>query len=165
MLQINWLAIILSGLIPMAVGTLWYGPLFGKAWQREAGVSDETIKGSNMGLIYGVSTLFSLMFAFGAMPYMIHQFHIGPLLMNHQVDVLGSDGANTAADIMMKYGNEFRTFGHGAFHGTILGLFCLFPVLATNALFERRSWRYIFMNGGYWILSAALVGGVICAYA
>jgi hypothetical protein len=32
-------------------------------------------------------------------------------------------------------------------------------------LFERRSWKYIFINAGYWILTLTLMGGIICAYA
>jgi hypothetical protein len=164
MLQMNWLAILLSGLIPMAVGAIWYGPLFGKAWQREAGISDETIKGANMGMIYGIATLFALMFAFGAMPYVIHQFHIGPSLANHHINDPNSDAKLFAADYMMKYGSEFRSFSHGMFHGTILGVFLILPALGTNALFERKSWKYIMINAGYWILSAALIGGVISKF-
>jgi hypothetical protein len=37
--------------------------------------------------------------------------------------------------------------------------------MGTNALFERRSWKYIFMNVGYWALSAAIMGGIISAFA
>ena len=165
MLQLNWLAVILSGLIPMVVGAIWYGPLFGKMWQREAGISDETIKGANMSIIYGVSTLFAILFAAGVMPYVIHQFHIGSSLMNQGVMDDGSDAKLFAADYLMKYGNEFRSFGHGALHGFMMGLFVLIPALGTNALFERKSWKYILINGGYWTISAALVGGTICAFA
>jgi uncharacterized membrane protein len=165
MLQINWLAVILSGLIPMAVGAIWYGPLLGKIWQRETGISDETIKGSNMAMIYGMSTLFAIIFAVGVMPYVIHQFHIGPSLMNQGVMEDGSEAKLFAADYLMKYGKEFRLFSHGALHGMILGLFVLLPVIGTNALFERKSWKYILINAGYWAISAALVGGVICAFA
>jgi hypothetical protein len=32
-------------------------------------------------------------------------------------------------------------------------------------LFERRSWKYIFMNAGYWIVSMMLMGAVICKFA
>ncbi|MBK6498787.1 MAG: DUF1761 domain-containing protein [Saprospiraceae bacterium] len=39
----NWLAILGSGLVPMAVGALWYGPLFGKVWMKEADMSLEKI--------------------------------------------------------------------------------------------------------------------------
>lgn len=65
MLTFNWLAILGSGLVPMAVGALWYGPLFGKLWMKEADMSLEKIQGANMAAIYGVALLFSMMFAVG----------------------------------------------------------------------------------------------------
>jgi hypothetical protein len=68
------------------------------------------------------------------------------------------------ADFMAKYGNEFRTFKHGAFHGLMYGLFFVLPVIGTNGLFERKSWKYIFINVGYWTVSLMLMGGIICAW-
>ncbi len=51
----NWLAIGLATVAFFAVGALWYTVLFGKAWQREVGLSDEALKsGANMGLIFGL---------------------------------------------------------------------------------------------------------------
>ena len=45
----------LGALAFFAVGALWYTVLFGKAWQREVGLSDEQLKtGANMALIFGV---------------------------------------------------------------------------------------------------------------
>ena len=36
--------------------------------------------------------------------------------------------------------------------------------IATVALFERRSWRYILINGGYWIVSFVVMGAIIGAW-
>lgn len=36
---VNWLAVGLGTLAFFAVGALWYGVLFGRIWQREAGVN------------------------------------------------------------------------------------------------------------------------------
>ncbi len=33
---VNWLAVVLGAVAFFVVGALWYGPLFGKVWQREA---------------------------------------------------------------------------------------------------------------------------------
>ncbi|MCA9353661.1 DUF1761 domain-containing protein [Candidatus Nomurabacteria bacterium] len=38
--SINYLAIIVCGVIAMVVGSVWYGPLFGKTWMRIVGVSE-----------------------------------------------------------------------------------------------------------------------------
>lgn len=46
-----------------AVGAIWYGVLFGKVWQREAGLSDEAVESGNMGLIFGLTFLFEMLIA------------------------------------------------------------------------------------------------------
>jgi hypothetical protein len=164
-LNLNFLVVLASGLIPMIVGAVWYGPLFGKVWMEEAGMTMEKIQGANMAKIYGVATLFSLMFAFGIFPAMIHQMGTYSTLANLGVDTAGSETNLYFADFIAKYGGEFRTFKHGVLHGFLTGLFVLLPVLGTNALFERRSWKYILLNAGYWMVCAMLVGGVISAWA
>ena len=65
----------------------------------------------------------------------------------------------------MKHGTEaFMTFKHGALHGSMLGLFVALPVFATNALFEMKSFKYVAINAGYWIVTMALMGGIINAW-
>jgi cytochrome b561 len=66
---------------------------------------------------------------------------------------------------MEKYGKLYRTFKHGAFHGVLAGIFFAMPITGIVALYERRSAKYIFVHVGYWTLTMALMGGVICAYA
>src|SRR5690606_27361809 len=46
------------------VGGLWYGPLFGKAWQAARGLSQEAIAGANMPMIFGLVALLNLFSAF-----------------------------------------------------------------------------------------------------
>ena len=62
------------------------------------------------------------------------------------------------------YSNEFRTFGHGALHGTMTGILFISPMIAINALYEQKSWKYILINSGYWTLSLLVMGGIICAW-
>lgn len=52
-MDVNWLAVIAAALSSFPLGFLWYGPLFGKIWQREAGLSAEQLKSGNMGVIFG----------------------------------------------------------------------------------------------------------------
>jgi hypothetical protein len=67
-------------------------------------------------------------------------------------------------NFLAKYGNNFRTFKHGALHGTLLAFFIVMPVIAINAMFERKGFKYIAINAGYWIVSLALMGGLVCAF-
>jgi hypothetical protein len=62
--QINYLAVLLAAVAFFAVGAIWYTVLFGKAWQRALGLSDEQLKGgANMALIYGGAFLCELVVA------------------------------------------------------------------------------------------------------
>ncbi|MEM7665878.1 MAG: DUF1761 domain-containing protein [Pseudomonadota bacterium] len=45
------------------VGAIWYGVIFGKAWQKAAGMSDEDVQGGNMALIFGLTFLFEMLIA------------------------------------------------------------------------------------------------------
>ena len=64
MASVNWLAVIVSALAGFAIGGLWYGPLFGKAWMREVGMTDEKMKSASMLKIYGGALLLNLIAAF-----------------------------------------------------------------------------------------------------
>ena len=56
--DVSLLTIVLGAVAFFVVGALWYGPLFGKAWQRAAGVTDEQVRGGNMALIFGLAFAF-----------------------------------------------------------------------------------------------------------
>jgi len=59
--EVNYLAIIAAAIAAFVLGGLWYSPaLFGRAWQREVGLSDEELKRGNMARIFGVSLILSL---------------------------------------------------------------------------------------------------------
>lgn len=63
--EIHWLAVLAAALVGFLVGGLWYGPLFGKAWQAARGLSDEALKsGANMPMIFGLTFLLNLFSAF-----------------------------------------------------------------------------------------------------
>lgn len=154
-------AILAAAIIPTITGFIWYHPkVFGTAWMQVTGLSDEKLKGGNMAVIFGVSLLLSAMLAFVLTGVVIHQTHIGALFQGD------TDPANLAAmeGFMAAYGDRFRSFGHGALHGTMAGLFFVLPVLGTNGLFERKGFKYISINVGYWCLTLALMGGVICQW-
>ena len=60
---VNWLAVVLGAVAFFATGALWYTALFGKAWQRESGITDETMQGANMPMIFGLCFLAELVIA------------------------------------------------------------------------------------------------------
>ena len=56
----NWIAVLGAALAGFVIGGLWYGPLLGKAWQAESGLSDEAMKNANMPKIFGLTFVLNL---------------------------------------------------------------------------------------------------------
>ncbi len=148
----------LAALVPLIVGFIWYHPkVFGSAWMREANVSEEKLQKGNMFLIFGLTVFLSFIAAFVLFPVVVHQ--MGAFGM------IGGDVAHAKPSYQQfinDYGTAFRTFKHGAFHGTLLAIMLIFPVLAINGMFERKSWKYILINAGFWLVCFALMGGILC---
>jgi hypothetical protein len=76
-----------------------------------------------------------------------------------------SDLAKTVNSLMTQYGSNFRTFKHGAFHGVLMSIFMVLPTIGINAIFERKSFKYVFVHLGYWAITMGLMAGFICAFA
>ena len=64
MWETNWIAVLGAALAGFVIGGLWYGPLLGKAWQAESGLSDEAMNSANMGKIFGLTFVLNLVAAF-----------------------------------------------------------------------------------------------------
>lgn len=159
-MEFNFIAIIVAALVPLIVGFIWYNPkVFGNAWMQASGITEEQIKGGNMAKIFGLALVFAFLLAF-----------MLPTLVNHQmgaVSLTGGDIENALPSFqafMDDYGDAFRTFKHGVFHGVLAGIFIALPILGTNALFERKSAKYILINSGYWIVTLGIMGGIICGW-
>ena len=157
-----WLAI--AALIPLIIGFVWYNPkVFGNAWMKSTGLSQESMKGANMALIFGLTYVFSYILAFGLQFSVIHQFHVFSLIQNQPG--FGDDNSEVMKNMHKwydQYAHNFRTYKHGALHGSITAVFLLLPIITVNALFERRGFKYIAITAGYWIVSCMLMGAVIC---
>lgn len=55
-IYINHLAVFVSALMSLVIGALWWSPLlFAKPWQKETGLSDEQLAGSNPVRNFGLS--------------------------------------------------------------------------------------------------------------
>jgi hypothetical protein len=130
-MEINFLAVIVSGIASWAVGSLWYSPiLFGKSWQKEVGLSDEDIKGANMVLIFGTSLLLMLVMALG----------LAPIITSHGDDI---------------------TWYHGMFHGLLIGLMFIATSIGINYLYQRKSLKLFFIDAVYQVLIVVIAGLIL----
>lgn len=136
MSAINVWAVLAATLSTFLIGWLWYGPLFGKAWMKEVGVTEEEAGQGNMGKIFGFSFIFELIMVFNLAMF----FYGSP------------EGA------------EMITAGSGAFYGFLTGFGWIFFALAVNSLYEQKSWKYIFINGGYWTVAFTVIGLILGAW-
>lgn len=159
-MDINFLSLLVAALSTLVVGFIWYNPkVFGTIWMKESGLTEEKMKGSNMALTLGVSFIYAFLIAF-----------VLRFLTIHQTGALGMVGGDASIAkpsydaFMADYGMAFRTFKHGALHGFMTGLFLAIPVIGTNALYERRSFKYTLITGGFWAVCFMIMGGIICAW-
>lgn len=166
MIEINFPAVLLSALIPLFVGFIYYNPkVFGTIWMKSAGVEPDAAKKANMGKILITMVLVSIPIAFVMQFLVIHQFHFYSMLANDpSLEVAGSPLNTFYLETMSKYGMEFRTFKHGAFHGSFSGFLIAMPIITINSLFESKNWKYILVHTGYWIITLGLMGGVISGF-
>ncbi|MFY0631885.1 MAG: DUF1761 domain-containing protein [Flavobacteriaceae bacterium] len=165
-MEINYLYIAIAALVPLVMGFLWYGPmLFQNAWMKQMGFTKESMQGGNMAVIFLLCYVFSFLAAFFLQFIVIHQSGVFSTILESGSTELQGDALAYFEDFMSKYGSNYRTFKHGALHGVIAGLFFILPVLATQAMFERKTVKYVAINAGYWIVTFALMGGIICQWA
>jgi hypothetical protein len=67
----NIWAVLVSALSTFLIGGLWYSPaLFGKAWMRENGFTEESMKGGNMTKIFGLAFLLGIIAAINLAMFM-----------------------------------------------------------------------------------------------
>ncbi|MCY3704361.1 MAG: DUF1761 domain-containing protein [Gammaproteobacteria bacterium] len=132
--DVNLLAVLVAGIVPMIVGMLWYGPLFGKRWLALMETTPEEIQeGFNPLKTYGMSFLLSLVTAF--------------ILAQLIADIAPGDVSSLGG-------------GASAMVGVHVGLMALvafvLPVAHQGVTFEGRKAGLAWLNVGY--NGVALIG-------
>jgi hypothetical protein len=132
---------------------------------KELGSTKESLASKNRVLTLILSYVFSLFLAMFLLPSTIHQMSVYSTLAGEPGFSESTGEAFTYfQDFLSNYGDRFRTFRHGALHGILSGLFLAMPVIAIMAVFERKSLKYVVINAGYWIVTLAIMGGLICQF-
>ena len=135
--NVNWLSMILATITPMFIGFFYYHKaIFGRVWMDSIGMTDKKAKKANMKVTFAVSIVLSFLLSF--------------FLLNFNNDGINQEGA-------------FDTFRHGAWHGVFIAITIVTPVIVTNGLFGQKVWKNMLINIFYWIITLALMGGILDA--
>ncbi|MFB9841827.1 DUF1761 domain-containing protein [Mucilaginibacter ginsenosidivorans] len=129
--SINWLAVIAAGISAFAVGGIWYS----RGIFGNAWMTDSKLTEDD--IKQGNK---GKIFGFTA---------IFSLLMAVNLAMFLADSPGHITDVSW-----------GATAGFLAGIWT-FCAIAIHSLFELKSWRHIFINGGYSIVSLTLMGAII----
>ena len=133
----NWISMVLATITPMFIGFFYYHKkLFGKVWLDSISLRDKKTKKPNKIVTMGISIVFSFFLSF--------------ILLNFNNSGINQEG-------------DFDTFLHGAWHGTFMAITVVSPVIITNGYFGRKPWKNMLINILYWIITLALMGGIVDA--
>lgn len=139
--SVNLFAVVGAAIAGFFVGGAWYSPmLMGKVWMTAAGVSKETLAEGDKRKIYGAALVALLI-----MSYCLAAF-------------IASPGAQLVS------AEFFNSSQQGAFYGMLAGLGWISCAFVVVGLFEHRPWQYMAVNGGYWIVTMTVMGGIIGAW-
>lgn len=131
---INWLAVFISALAFFGLGAIWYGPLFGKTWQRGVGLSDEELK-DQMSKVFASSLVMALVISTGMAVF------------------LRTAWAPAETGVMA-----------GATMGMMLGIFFTLPSTAMNYIFARRPISLILIDAFYHMLAYTITGIILASW-
>lgn len=158
----NYYMFFVTALIPLVVGFVYYSnALAGRAWMKTNNFTDEDLEGGNMTVTLIIAYVLGVLISLFMSGVVIHQSGVAQMMMPDVMNS-GSEAQTTFNSLMATYGDNFRTFGHGVLHGVLVGLMFVMPIIATISLFEKRGWKYVWIHTGYWVITLALIGGVLC---
>lgn len=133
--QINYMAVVVAAVINMAVGFLWFGPLFGKTWMKMIGFTKEDMekaKASGMTKSYVVAFVAALVMAY---------------VLSHFVQVGGAVSAAT-----------------GAMIGFWIWLGFIATAVLGSVLWEKKSVNWFILTVGYYLVVLVINGALLAAW-
>ncbi|HTM67847.1 MAG TPA: DUF1761 domain-containing protein [Candidatus Binatia bacterium] len=138
---INYLAVLACGVSSMVVGSLWYGPLFGKPWAKLMGFTPEKMEAmkkdpagkKKMMRSYGLMFLGSLVMAY---------------VLAHAIVFAGAYLKVTGAPAGLM-GALWNWLGF------------IVPVSMGVVLWDGKPWKLFFINVGHYLASLCVMGLIL----
>ncbi len=130
---INYLAVLACMVASMVLGSVWYGPLFGKQWMAMMGMSPSSMPKQSMAKLYAIQAVGSLVMAFVLAHALVYA--------SAYMQVSGAQ-----AGLMVGFWNW-------------LGFIA--PVTLGSVLWEGKSWKLWFLNNGYYLVLLCSMGLIL----
>ena len=141
-IHLNWLAVLASVVASFAIGSLWYGPLFGKAWAKALGFPEgmkpstaEIVKGSLLNLLGALLTAYVL--AYQMAVWRPSTWHAG---------------------------EDAPALAYGTTAAFFIWIGFIVPLLLNGVAFERKSWKLFWINGTFQFLSLLAMGMILASW-
>jgi hypothetical protein len=134
---INWWAILVATAASFAIGSVWYGPMFGKAWMAGMGLSEEQVKQLNAAKAYGVTFVLGIVLAYSF-----------SVIVNYVEAWKG--GALTWTD--------------GLMGGFFVWLGFIFTVKVSDAMFGQVRMSAVVIDSGYRLVWMLVTGVIIAVW-
>ena len=137
---VSYLAIFVAAILNMVLGSVWYGPLFGKQWMALMGMSKEKMDSQkNKG---GMWKNYLLAF-------------IGSLVMGY---VLSHSIVFAGSYLNMSGVQAGMMAGFWSWLGFVA------PVTLGTVLWEGKPWKLWFLLNGYYLISLLIMGSVLAMW-
>jgi hypothetical protein len=139
-IPINWWAILVTTIISVVLGSLWYGPLFGKTWMSSVGISMPSVITPEIKKMMYRSYLLVI---------------IGSILMNFVLlhSITFGSAYLQITGVMIGLQAAFWNW---------LGF--VVPVSLGPVLWENRPWKYWFITAGYYLVVLLINGPILAAW-
>ncbi|TGK12260.1 DUF1761 domain-containing protein [Leptospira fletcheri] len=138
-IHLNYLAILAGVLSNVAIGFLWYGPLFGKMWAAEMGFPQD-MKPDQKQMMKSLALM------------VIGSF-LTAYVLAHSVDSWRPSSWKVGAD------QSSWTYGFFAALFTWIGFYV--PLLFGSVSWEGKSWKLFFINAAYYFVSLQAMGMIL----
>jgi hypothetical protein len=135
-MYVEYLAVVVAAVLAVILGTVWFGPLFGKMWMASMGITPEkaaemraSSKKGDMAWRYGVQAIGALLMAF-----------VFDFIFVHAAPAVGS---SVKAGLLMAF---LAWIGFVA------------PVTVGSVLWDNKTWKYWFVTAGYYLVLLLIFG-------
>ncbi len=138
MVPINYLAVVACAVAAMAIGFVWYGPLFGKKWSELMGwgaMTPEALKEKQKAAMPGYAVSF-----------------VGALVMAYVLAhglVFGNAYLHTSGISGGLQGSFWYWFGF------------VVPVTLGTVFWDGKPWKLWFINVGYYFVQIMVMGAIL----